>query len=62
MSIVYNSENNISFEETINNIKYVYCESDSGMNNIVWTKNDYIYILEAFFTKDELLKIAQTVV
>lgn len=62
MSIVYNSENNISFEETINDIKYVFCYGDSGINNIVWTKNDFVYQIEAPFKKDELLRIAQTIV
>ncbi len=61
MMVKYNSENNISNKIMINGIKYVYCEGDSGINNIMWTKNDYVYQIEARFDKDELLKMAENV-
>lgn len=61
MSLLYNSENNISKEFFVNNTKYIYCEGDSGINNIMWTKNDYVYQIEARFDKDELLKMAENV-
>ena len=60
-NVGYNSENSESNEITINGIKYVYCEGDKGTNNIIWCKNDYVYQIEAYFNKEELLKIAESV-
>ena len=45
----------------IGNIKYIYCQGNEGMNNLLWIKNDYIYQLEAPFEKEQLIKIAKTV-
>ena len=62
MTLLYDTENFISSEITINNVKYVFCEGNAGVNNIVWIINDYVYKIEAHYGIDELLKIAQTVV
>lgn len=61
MEINFDTENFITEEIVANNIKYVYCQGNEGVNNIIWTKNDYVYQLEAAFEKEELLKIAKTV-
>lgn len=61
MVLEYNSENNVSKEFVVNNIKYVYCEGDSGVNNIMWTKNDYVYRITGMFTYNELIEIAKNV-
>lgn len=62
MTVLHDTENFVSSEFIIDGIKYSYCDGNSGVNNIMWTKNDYVYHIEAPFNKDELLKIAQTVV
>lgn len=61
MEMEFNTEFSNSEEIIVNNIKYVYCEGNEGVNNIVWTINDYVYRLSGTLTKDELLKIAKTV-
>ena len=61
MKVEYDTENFVSTETIVDEIKYIYCEGNLGINNIVWTKNDYVYQVEAPFTKEELLKIAKTV-
>lgn len=55
----YNSEKNVTNEMFVNRVKYIYCVGDLDINNIMWTKNDYVYQIEAHFDKEELLKIAQ---
>ena len=61
MEMKFDSENFITEKITIDNIKYTYCQGNKGVNNIVWTINDYVYRLSGTLTKDELLKIAKTV-
>ena len=49
-------------EEIIDDdVKYTYCQGNEGANNVLWTKTDYVYQIEASFEKEELLKIAKTV-
>ena len=61
IKVEFNTENNITEEIHIDGIKYIYCESDSGIINIIWTKNDYVYQVETSVNKDELLKIVSSV-
>lgn len=61
MKMEFDTENFITEEIIVDNIKYTYCQGNEGVNNIVWTRNDYIYRLSGTLTKDELLKIAKTV-
>lgn len=61
MEIDFNTEHFDSEEIMFDNVKYVYCKGNLDVNNIIWTKNDYVYQLEAPFGKEELLKIAKTV-
>ena len=61
IKVEYDTENYISKEIFINDIKYVFCEGNLSTNNIIWIKNDYVYHIEAPFGEDILLKIAQSV-
>lgn len=59
--VEFNTEFFDSEEVIVNNIKYTYCEGNEGVNNIVWTKNDYVYRIDGALSKEEMLKIAKTV-
>lgn len=61
IKVEFNTENNISEEIYIDDIKYIYCESDSGIINILWTENDYIYQVETSLNKEELLEIVKNI-
>lgn len=45
----------------INNIEYRYCLGKNNMGNVIFTQNDYVYRINGTISKDELLKIAETV-
>lgn len=49
--------------ETIifNNREYLYSLSKNNMGNVIFTRNDYVYRINGTISKDELLKIAETV-
>lgn len=57
----FNTENSISEEIIIDGIKYVYCEGDLGVNNLIWTRNDYVYRISGQLSYNELLKISENV-
>ena len=57
----FNTEFYDSEEIMIGNIKYIYCQGNEGVNNLVWTRNDYVYRISGSFNLEELLKIAKTV-
>lgn len=61
ITVEYDSEYKVSNEVTVNNTKYVYCEGNLGLNKIIWTKNDYVYQIEAHFNKEGLLIIAENI-
>lgn len=61
MEMNFNTEFFDTEEIMLNNIKYVYCEGNEGVNNLIWIKNDYVYRVEGLLTKDEMIKIAKTV-
>ena len=61
MKVEFDTENFKSEEIIIDGIKYVYCQGNLGVNNLIWTKNDYIYKIDAEFEKEELIRIAKTV-
>ncbi len=61
MKMEFDSENFVTEEIILDNIKYIYCTGNFGMNSINWTRNDYVYQIDAPFEKEELLKIAKTV-
>ena len=45
----------------INNNTYYYCLSKNGIGNVIWNKNDYVYQISGALSRDELVKIAETV-
>lgn len=57
----FDTENYTSEEIIVDDIKYVYCQGDLNMNNLIWTKNDYVYRISGLLTLEELLKIAKDV-
>lgn len=57
----FDTEHFDSKEIVIDGIKYVYCKGNLGVNNIIWTKNDYVYRVSGLLTLEELLKIAKDV-
>ncbi len=61
MEIDFNTEHFDSEEIMFDNVKYVYCKGNMDVNNIIWTKNDYVYRIDGTLTKDEFVKIAKTV-
>lgn len=61
MEVYFNTENNISEEFVDNGVKYVFCRGESDINNLVWTKNDYVYRIDGTLSKEELVKIAKNV-
>ena len=61
IKVEFDTENFVSEEILINGTNYVYCEGNSGINNIIWTENDYVYRISGMLILDELIKIANTV-
>lgn len=61
ITVNYNTEEQFSTEIIVNNVKYVCSTGNSGVNNIVWTKNDYVYRISGTFNNNELLEIATNV-
>lgn len=61
VKVEFDTENFTSEEIVVDNIKYTYCRGNEGVNNIVWTKNDYVYRIDGTLSKEEMLKIAKTV-
>lgn len=61
MKVDFDTENFETEEIIIDNVKYLYCTGNVGMNSIIWNMNDYVYQIDAPFDRDEILKIAKTV-
>ena len=61
IKVEFDTENFKTEEITIDDTKYIYCMGNTEINSVVWTKNDYVYQIDAPFEKEELLKIAKTV-
>lgn len=61
MEIYFDTENFITEEIMVDGFKYIYCTGNLGVNNLIWTKNDYVYRISGPFNSDDLIKIAKTV-
>lgn len=61
MEVDFDTENYESEKIVIDSVKYIYCQGNDGLNNLIWTKNDYVYRIDGVFSKEELIKIAKTV-
>ena len=61
INVKYNTENTETTEIIVNGTKYLYCQSESGVNSIIWTKYDYVYRVNGRQSLNSLLEIAQSV-
>lgn len=61
MEVNFDTESFVSEEIVDNNATYIYCQGNENVNNLIWTKNDYVYRVSGTLTKEELLKIAKNV-
>lgn len=61
MKMEFDTENFLTEEIIVDDIKYIYCTGNVEMNSVIWHKNDYVYQIDAPFEKQELLKIAKSV-
>ena len=61
MEVHFDTENYATEEIIVDDNKYIYCQGDLNMNNLIWTKNDYVYRIDGTLSKDEFIKIANTV-
>lgn len=59
--VSFNTETSCSEEIIIDNITYIFNEGSNGSNVLLWTKNDYIYRIDGNVSKEEMLKVAQSV-
>ena len=55
------TEMGITESVVVNNTSYSYYVDKNNYNYLVWTQNDYVYHVNGIISKDELLKIAETV-
>ena len=61
MEVYFDTENFVSEEIVDNNATYIYCQGNENINNLIWTKNDYVYRIDGTLSKEEFLKIAKNV-
>lgn len=59
--IDFDTENFVSEERIDGSQKYVYCKGNLDIDNLIWTKNDYVYRISGPFTLEQFIKIAKTV-
>lgn len=57
----FNTEFSDAEEFTIDGVNYVYCKGNKGVDNLVWTKNDYVYRIDGALAKEEMIKIAESI-
>ena len=60
-NIEFDTETGTLEDLTINGKTYTYFIDKNNFSYLVWNKNDYIYQIHSSISKDELLKIAETV-
>lgn len=61
VEVYFNTEFSDTKEIIVDGQKYVYCRGNLGVDNIIWTRNDYVYRISGPFALEELIKIAKTV-
>lgn len=57
----FNTEFSNSEEIIVDSTKYIYCGGDSGVDNLIWAKKDYVYRIDGILSKEEFIKISKTV-
>lgn len=58
--LIDNENRNFTVIEN-NNQKYYFYETELGYNKLVWTQNEYYYVVSAKVNKDVIIKIAESV-
>lgn len=48
-------------EFVVDGVNYIYCKGNKGVDNLIWTKNDYVYRISGPFTQEEFIKIAESI-
>ena len=61
IEVDFDTEYSKTLEVIIDNVIYTYSISKSGMYNIMWIKNDYLYQIDGQLSFEELIEIAKTV-
>ncbi|MBR4891155.1 MAG: DUF4367 domain-containing protein [Clostridia bacterium] len=61
IEVDFDTEYSQTEEIMVENIIYTYSVSESGMYNVMWIRNDYLYQIDGQLSIDELIKIAKTV-
>lgn len=61
VEVDFNTEAIDSEEFCEEGIRYVSCKGDSGFNNLIWTKNDYVYRIDGNISVENMKKIAKFV-
>lgn len=61
IEMYFNTEFSETKEVVFDNVKYTYCQGDKDINNLIWTKNDYVYRLSGTFNLNDMVKIAKYV-
>ena len=59
--VEFDTETGIAEDFEVNGQKYIFYIDKNNYNFIVWNMNDYVYQVDGTLSKDELLKIAETV-
>lgn len=61
IKVEFDTENYNTEEMLVDDMKFIYCQGNEDVNNLIWTKNDYIYRIDGKITKEEFIKIAKSV-
>lgn len=61
MEVDFNTEGSISEEIIVDRTKYIYCKGNLGINNLIWTKYDYVYRISGPISRDEMINISKTI-
>ena len=61
VKVDFNTENVETENIVVNNITYIYCLDENKNSTIIWNKNDYIYRIDGQLSKEEILKVAESV-
>ena len=59
--VEFDTEGFVTEEIIVDGVKYTYCKGNLEFDNLIWTRNDYVYRIDGNITLEEFLKIAKTV-
>ncbi len=61
VEVDFNTEFSNSEEIILGAREYIYCKGALGIDNLIWTQNDYVYRISGPFSCDILIKIAENI-